>query len=100
LLVGLRSKTSLDCRGDPICEKVINRAGFRVDQDGETTTYLVLTEVFRHEVCYGFDYRTVLKALDAHGFLETQPPHLTKKCRLPEVGNIRVYAVKSSILDA
>jgi len=61
---------------------VINRAGFRVDEDGETTTYLILTEVFRNEVCDGFDYRTVLKALDARGFLETQPPRLTKKCRL------------------
>jgi uncharacterized protein (DUF927 family) len=95
-----QSSKALDCRGDSIYEKVINRAGFRVDQDGAITTYLVLTGVFRREVCYGFDHRTVLKALDARGFLETQPPHLTKKCRLPEVGNIRVYAVKSSILDA
>jgi putative DNA primase/helicase len=94
------SKALTDGRGDPIREKVINRAGFRVDEDGETTTYLILTEVFRNEVCDGFDYRTVLKALDARGFLETQPPHLTKNCRRPEVGNIRVYAVKSSILDA
>ena len=94
------SRAVTDVGGNPIHEKVFNRVGFRVDEDGETTTYLILTEVFRGEVCDGFDCRTVLKALDARGFLETQPPHLTKKCRLPEVGNIRVYAVKSSILDA
>jgi putative DNA primase/helicase len=86
--------------GDPIHEKVFNRAGFRVEEDGETTVYLILPEVFRREICEGFNYQTVAKTLKDRGFLETQPPHLTKKCRLPDVGNVRVYAIRSSILDA
>jgi uncharacterized protein (DUF927 family) len=94
------TKACLDGHGDPVHEKVINRAGFRVEQDGETTMYLILTEVFRREFCEGFDYRTVAKALAARGFLESQPPHLAKKCRLPEVGMVRVYAIRSSILEA
>ena len=93
------AKARLDGRGDPIHEKVINRAGFRVEEDGETTMYLIFPEVFRREVCEGFDFRTVAKAVEARGLLETQPPHLTKKCRLPEVGMVRVYAVRSSLLE-
>lgn len=94
------AKARLDGRSEPIHEKVVNRAGFRVEEDGETTAYLILPEVFRRELCEGFDYKTVAKALEARGFLETQPPHLSKKCRLPDVGNVRAYAVRSSILDA
>jgi uncharacterized protein (DUF927 family) len=94
------TKTRLDGHGDPVHEKVINRAGFRVEEDGETTMYLILPEVFRREVCEGFDFRTVAKALEARGFLETQLPHLSKKCRLPDLGIVRVYAVRSAILEA
>jgi uncharacterized protein (DUF927 family)/5S rRNA maturation endonuclease (ribonuclease M5) len=92
------AKARLDVHGDPINEKVVNRAGFRVEDD-ETTMYLILPEVFRREVCEGFDHQTVAKALKERSFIEVQPPHLTKKCRLPEVGNVRVYAVKSSLLE-
>jgi putative DNA primase/helicase len=85
-------KARLDGHGDPVHEKVINRAGFRVEEDGETTMYLILPEVFRREVCEGFDFRTVAKTLEARGFLETQLPHLAKKRRLPDLGIVRVYA--------
>jgi putative DNA primase/helicase len=93
------TKARRDGQGDPIHEKVVNRAGFRVDEGGPTM-YMILPEVFRREVCEGFDYKAVAKALEERGFLETQPPHLTKKSRLPELGNVRVYAVTSSILEA
>jgi uncharacterized protein (DUF927 family) len=94
------AKARLNGHSDPIHEKVVNRAGFRVEEDGEATAYLILPEVFRREICEGFDYKTVAKALEDRGFLEAQPPHLAKKCRLPDVGNVRVYAVRSSILNA
>ena len=85
--------------GDITSERIINRAGFRVDgEDGEAVEYLILPEVFRGEVCEGFDYRAVAHALLQRGHLDREPPHLTKKPRLPEVGSTRVYAVKSSIL--
>jgi uncharacterized protein (DUF927 family) len=93
------AKARCDNQGTPIHEKVIDRAGFRVDDgDGEATKYLILPEVFRQEVCEGFDSRAVARALLQRGYLDCEPPHLTKKPRLPEVGTIRVYAVKSSIL--
>jgi putative DNA primase/helicase len=93
------AKGRLDGRGEPLPEKVINRAGFRVDDgDGEAVEYLILPEVFRREVCEGFDARMVARALSERGYLDCQPPHLTKKPRLPEVGSVRVYAVKASIL--
>jgi putative DNA primase/helicase len=87
-------------QGEPIPEKIINRAGFRVDDGGEVVEYLILPEVFQREVCEGFDYKAAAKALEARGYLETQPPHLTKKRPLPEVGSVRVYAIRSSILEA
>jgi hypothetical protein len=79
---------------------VINRAGFYVENEGEVEEYLILPEVFRGEVCKGFSYQTVAKTLRDRGLLATQAPHLTKKRPLPEVGDVRVYAVLSSILGA
>ena len=88
-----------DYQGNPTPEKVVNRAGFRVDNaNGEAEQYLILGETFRQEVCNGFDYRAVAHALVERGYLDCQPPHLTKKPRLPEVGSVRVYAVNASIL--
>jgi uncharacterized protein (DUF927 family) len=92
------TRTKRDGSGEPIHEKVVNRAGFRIDEDGETVEYLVFSEVFRSEVCEGFDHRALAKALAERGYLERQPPHLTKKRRLPEIGAVRVYAINSSLL--
>jgi len=94
------AKPRSDYQGNPIPEKVMNRAGFRVDgANGEAEQYLILGETFRREVCDGFDYRAVAHALVERGYLDCQPPHLTKKPRLPEVGSVRVYAVNASILS-
>ena len=41
-------------------EKIINRAGFRFDRDGQTY-FLVLSEVFRTEVCRGHNLRCAVK---------------------------------------
>jgi hypothetical protein len=49
-------------------------------------------------VCEGFNYQSVARALLQRGALDCEPPHLTKKPRLPELGLTRVYAIKSSIL--
>ena len=92
-------KARLGMRGEPISEKVVNRAGFRSDDaDGDAVEYFVLPEVFRRDVCAGFDHRMVARALLKRGYLERESQHLTKKPRLPEVGSVRVYAVKASIL--
>ena len=93
------SKVRRGMDGDLIPEKVINRAGFRVDQkNGDAVEYLILPGVFQNDVCQGYDYRMVANALLKRGYLVNQPPHLTKKTPMPEVGNIRFYAVNASIL--
>jgi uncharacterized protein (DUF927 family) len=93
------TKARHDQQGDVIHERIINRAGFRVDgDDGEVSEYLILPEVFRGEVCEGFNYLAVARALLQRGHLDCEPPHLTKKPRRPELGLTRVYAIKSSIL--
>jgi len=76
-----------------------DRAGFRREnpQTGETE-YLIFPDVFRGEVCSGSDHKAVLKAMDARGFLTRDGQHLTFKPRLPELGLVRVYAVRASIL--
>lgn len=93
------TKARYDREGVLIHERIIDRAGFRVDgEDGEVSEYLILPEVFRGEVCDGFNYLAVARALLKQGHLDCEPPHLTKKPRLPELGLTRVYAIKSSIL--
>jgi uncharacterized protein (DUF927 family) len=93
------TKPRHDQQGNVIHERVINRAGFRVEgEDGEVSEYLILPEVFRGEVCAGFNYMEVARALLKRGHLDCELPHLTKKPRLPELGSTRVYAIKSSIL--
>jgi uncharacterized protein (DUF927 family) len=89
-------------RGDGIeeAQAIRDRAGFK-RQQAETgaTEYLILPEVFRGEVCAGFSYRVVLKALDDRGFLVRTPPDMTIKPRLPELGAVRVYCIRSAILE-
>lgn len=77
-----------------------NRAGFRTTTEGETE-YLILTEVWRREVCNGFDCKAVAAELLRRGHLEVGTdeahPH-TPLRRLPEMGQRRVYVVKASLL--
>jgi putative DNA primase/helicase len=76
-----------------------DRAGFRRQTDDEAE-YLVLPEVFKREVCTGYNYREVAHELIERGHLVNQPPELTIKTRLPGIGSRRVFAVQSSILEA
>jgi putative DNA primase/helicase len=80
-------------------ERVNNRAGFkRVSDDGETE-YLILPEVFKSEVCEGCNHQAVLKELDIREFLQRDGPNMTIKPRLPELGSVRVYCIRDTILN-
>lgn len=89
----------LDCRDE---DRIINRAGFRRvnESDGETV-YLILPEVFRNEVCKGYDYRAVAKAMVDRTLMvgSTESRALTAKETVPEMGRIRVFVVRSKIFD-
>jgi putative DNA primase/helicase len=78
-------------------ERIQNRAGFIGKGDDGQPEYLIFPEVFRKEVCAGFDYRTVARALAARGMLDTDGPHLAQKRNLPELGRLRVFALHKKI---
>lgn len=82
-------------RGEP--EKIINRAGYIEEVDDEGFIYYVLPEVFRSEVCRGFDHKIVAKALNRRGCLQVSHDLRYEK-RLPE-GKKKVYAILSSPLE-
>ena len=85
--------------GEEIPERVVNRAGFRRENAKGETEYLVLAEVFRRELCAGFDYRMVARTLGERGYLASDSGRLMTKPRLPELGNTWVYVIKSGILE-
>jgi hypothetical protein len=80
-----------------------DRAGFRrKNQDTGETDYLILQEVFKAEVCSGYDHLAVREALDEQGFLTREHPHWTvKPRRLPEMPpGVRVYCIRAKILES
>jgi putative DNA primase/helicase len=77
--------------------KIINRAGFRKQNDLGELEYLFLPEIFRFEVCKGFDYKLVCKALDERGFLRRDAAGFQKQLKYGGV-QIRPYWISSRIL--
>ncbi len=73
--------------------------GVRLGRDGDCATYLVDPDVFRRDVCAGFDPKAVLRNLKVHGFLEHDQGRLDKSVRLPGAGKTRVYAITAGILE-
>ena len=75
--------------------RTINRAGFRKGkEDSDGLAYYIETEVFRTEVCSGFDSRQVSRTLAQHGALRLgSKGEFTRKERLPDGRSARVYVV-------
>lgn len=75
--------------------RTINRAGFRKGkEDGEGLAYYIETEVFRTEVCSGFDSRQVARTLANSGALRLgSNGEFTRRERLPDGRQARVYVV-------
>lgn len=77
---------------DPNGEKIKNRAGFYVTDDNGDRIYMVLAEVFRNELCKGFDHRTAIKALLKTGWLTPAPDGKSShKPRVRGLGIPRLY---------
>jgi len=88
---------------DPTTDErlIVNRAGFvKPDADGNISEYFIAPEVFRREVCEGFDYEAVAKMLRDKKLLRTDKDRERTQTliRIPE-GRMRVYAVRSAILE-
>ena len=89
-----------DSSGDETASEertVINRAGYVEEADDEGLVYYVLPEVFRTEICAGFNHKSVAKSLNQKGCLRTTHDLRCQK-RLPE-GNKKVYAILSKLLE-
>lgn len=82
--------------------RTINRAGFRKSNGTESgPAYYILTEVFKSEVCSGFDWRQVARLLGKIGALRLgSNSEYTRKERLPDGSSCRVYVVLSDELLA
>ena len=101
----------VDHEGNPIkmAKKVYTPGVSREDQDvydavtdleaeGASVEYFVLPEVFRAEVCQGFDYQTVCKVLLKHKCLlpDSNRPFDCRP-RLPGLGLTSCYRIPSAI---
>lgn len=118
--------TWLHRAGDDHNAKTLQRAGYRRLLDGSgapiktnadhqkyfgermasedaaeaSVDYFVLPEVFRSEICRGFDYRTVCKVLLAHGCLKpAKGREYDAKHRLPAIGPAWVYHITPAIME-
>ncbi|STX50977.1 inner membrane protein [Legionella busanensis] len=82
----------------PNNERVLNRAGFYSTDDEGYRVYMVLTEVFKKELCQGFEPKMVVRVLMNEGWLKPgvdgSPTH---KPRIRGVGTPRVYKFTDKI---
>lgn len=86
--------------GGEVVPVVRERVGFRRhNSELDETEYLILPGAFKTVVCKGHPYREVLKELDRRGLLVREGKNLTIKPRLPELGTLRVYCIRASILE-
>lgn len=99
---------------DDHAPKTMNRAGFRKyreanDESGQPIydgegnrakeiEFYVLPEVFRLEICRGFDHKAVARLLSERGFLEREGQSHTRKERLPGLGLSRCYRITPNLL--
>jgi len=80
--------------------RTINRAGFRRVLNDGSTEYWVLPEMFKSEMCEGFDPILVKRVLSDNGYLELDragKSSITK--RVPGAGNMRVYVIKPALMQ-
>jgi putative DNA primase/helicase len=78
---------------------VMNRAGFRLNDTKDRTSFLVLPAAF-HEICEGFNIRTAAKILIEKGILTPADNGRTQKTRrLPGMGPTKFYHINGSIWE-
>lgn len=83
-----------DIRG---AEKIHNRAGYVLTREGETT-FLIFTQVFREEICRGYNPKRAVTLLKERGWLKMEGKNSTVPKTPPGEKTIRFYVVKSDVL--
>ena len=92
-------------RGEPIKSNHDHAAdyGNRMPSDmgeGVEVEYFVLSEVFKTELCQGFDHQAVARVLQARGCLITKEAgRYNSTERLPGMGLARCYRIPAKILE-
>ena len=82
----------------PNSERIQNRAGFYRTDDQGFRLYMVLAEVFKNEVCQGFDLKTVARVLLNEGWIvPANDGSPSQKPRIKGVGTPRVYVFTDKI---
>jgi uncharacterized protein (DUF927 family) len=80
--------------------KVLNRAGFRFKDKGGNWEYWILTEVFKDEVCQGFNASSIAAELKRQGYLKIEAEsRYTYQRRVPGMGKPYFYVINSKILE-
>ncbi len=82
---------------------VRDRAGFRTVGDGtrKFSIYFIFPEVFRREICQGYDSGAVARELKRLGFLIAEPGRLKYKLtKAHEGARPRMYAVRGRFLES
>ena len=79
--------------------RTINRAGFQQTTD-EGPEYFIEIEVFKRDVCAGFDAGAVARVLIEHGALKPESDKCaTRKERLPDSRHTRVYRITPKLWE-
>ena len=63
-------------------------------------TYYVLPECWAAEVCKGFDYRLIARAMIERGWMEPgDGKNLARRIRVPGAGTPRLYSIRAAFLE-
>lgn len=91
--------TDMNRVGDDRAPRTLVRAGWRTDESGGDE-YWVLPEVWRNEVCKGFDPVAVAKVLAERNLLKPESPgKFTRRERLKNGERVRVYRLLPGLLE-
>lgn len=85
-------RRTLNSKGK-VCEDALDLQ----DADSLQQEYFVFTEVFRTEICKGYDHKLVAKLLIKEGMLMPGSDSATRKERLPGLGNQNCYRFTPSV---
>jgi putative DNA primase/helicase len=90
----------LSKKDEPIDERAIKRAGWvKGEVNSDNHEWWIFKDVFRKEICKGYDYRQIEKSLINKQFLiEDGEGNPTSPRSVPNVGKTRVYRISSKII--
>jgi putative DNA primase/helicase len=79
--------------------RTMNKAGFRQKNHESNLEYYCYPEVFKAEICKGFDYKAVARLLIERGFMKGDGKNLQPKVNLPGEGRKRVFHILPTIWE-